>query len=441
MSAGYSAATMEAVTLVLGRRRPEWAVVFAVGCLMLACGVGDEVPPDVPEEPRLASIGDEGVDDAEAERLMALGYVETVPADAGAGDEPDGAQTLDASRVQPGLGFYVNAHLCSADLIDAEGELLRRWSHEPCLKWGNAVLTEGGDVLVIHRLPGDTAEESFRARRVLKLGWDGELLWNADIAAHHDLDLLPDGRVAVLTYRHRLIPSIDPTIPVRDHYVAILSAEGELLEEVSITDILEASPDAFRFRSRRPREHEGSMEIDSIHSNSIEWMRNDSLASQHPFYAPTNFLLCSRNQNSIAIIDWSSKRAVWSWGQGTLSGPHDATVLPSGNILVFDNGLNRRYSRVLEVDPRTDEIVWSYSAAEPKSFFTSHRGASQRLANGNTLITDSAGGRAFEVTSAGRVVWSYLNPNRSEAGDRVVIVRMRRVEQLDPDTPVFGWSD
>ena len=75
------------------------------------------------------------------------------------------------------------------------------------------------------------------------------------------------------------------------------------------------------------------------------------------------------------------------------------------------------------------------------SFFSSHRGAAQRLVNGNTLITDSAGGRAFEVTAEGQVVWSYLNPNRSEAGDRVVIVRMRRVRQLDAEAPEFAWSD
>ncbi len=411
-----------------------------MGAMALACGGGaEDVPSAAAEVQRGAAILDEGIDDAETERLMALGYVEVVPD--GGSNELDGARTLDASRVQAGLNFYVNAHLCSADLIDAKGEVLRSWRHDPCLKWGNAVLTPAGEVVVIHREPGETAEQSFRARRVLKLSWDGDLLWSTALAAHHDLDLMPDGRVAVLTYRHRPIPRIHPSIPVRDHYVALLSAGGELLEEVSLTDILEASPGVFRFRPGRPREHEGSMELDTIHSNSIEWMRNEALAKQHRMYASSNFLLCSRNQNAVMIVDWSSKRVVWSWGQGTLSGPHDATLLSSGNILVFDNGLNRRYSRVLEVDPRTNQVVWSYSAPEPRSFFSSHRGAAQRLANGNTLITDSAAGRAFEVTPEGELVWSYLNPNRSEDGERVVIVRTRRVQQLDARAPRFGWSD
>ena len=36
------------------------------------------------------------------------------------------------------------------------------------------------------------------------------------------------------------------------------------------------------------------------------------------------------------------------------------TMLASGNVLVFDNGVWRGYSRVIEMEPATSEIVWSY---------------------------------------------------------------------------------
>jgi len=42
-------------------------------------------------------------------------------------------------------------------------------------------------------------------------------------------------------------------------------------------------------------------------------------------------------------------------------------------------------------------------------------GAADRLPNGNTLITESDGGRAFEVTQQAEVVWEFYNPHR--AGD------------------------
>ena len=55
----------------------------------------------------------------------------------------------------------------------------------------------------------------------------------------------------------------------------------------------------------------------------------------------------------------------------------------------------------------TLELVWSYHA--PRFFSTNISGA-QRLANGNTLVTEGAGGRVFEVTTDGTIVWEYMNP-------------------------------
>ena len=42
------------------------------------------------------------------------------------------------------------------------------------------------------------------------------------------------------------------------------------------------------------------------------------------------------------------------------------------------------------------------------------------LPNGDTLVTDSEGGRAFEVTAAGEVVWRFDSPHR--APDRPELV-------------------
>jgi hypothetical protein len=118
---------------------------------------------------------------------------------------------------------------------------------------------------------------------------------------------------------------------------------------------------------------------------------------------------------------------MWSWGSGVLSAPHDATLLDNGNILIFDNGVGRNWSRVVEVDPIARQVVWEYHAAEKEDFYSVTRGAAQRLANGNTLITESGRGRLFEVTPEGDIVWEYLNPKRSEDGLPLVVVRARRV--------------
>ena len=70
-------------------------------------------------------------------------------------------------------------------------------------------------------------------------------------------------------------------------------------------------------------------------------------------------------------------------------------------------------------------------AAEPQSFYSMARGANQRLANGNTLVTESDDGRLFEITSEGEVVWEFLNPNMTDEREPSVIVRARRIEGLN----------
>jgi outer membrane protein assembly factor BamB len=70
----------------------------------------------------------------------------------------------------------------------------------------------------------------------------------------------------------------------------------------------------------------------------------------------------------------------------------------------------RATSRVLEINPVTLQLVWSYT--NPRFFSTNISGA-QRLPNGNTLITAGAGGRMFEVTTDGTIVWEYMYPPSS----------------------------
>lgn len=84
-------------------------------------------------------------------------------------------------------------------------------------------------------------------------------------------------------------------------------------------------------------------------------------------------------------------------------------------MLVLDNQGMENMSTVLQFDPYTREILWSYKGDEENPFFTKALGSCQRLPNGNTLITESTMGRAFEVIPEGEIVWEFYNPYR--AGD------------------------
>ncbi len=107
-------------------------------------------------------------------------------------------------------------------------------------------------------------------------------------------------------------------------------------------------------------------------------------------------------------------------GPGELQYPHEATWLESGNVMIFDNGtVERAYSRIVEVDPTTGNIVWEFRTTPAELFFSKARGTCQELPGGNVLIASSNEGEVFGVTRKGEVVWRYVP--RDDKGKRLVI--------------------
>lgn len=403
--------------------------------VLLLGGCGDEPssePTVAPVEPMQdAEPGDEAPSPEDLAHLRALGY--TGVADPLDEEQTAGVQLHDRERAAQGLNLFTNAHTCSTQLMDMEGNILHEWSHTPCHRWGNAILLPNGDLIALGRTPhGKDSHEQYRdARYLMRQSWDGEILWKKRMTAHHDMDVTPDGRTIALTYRHTIYPELNPSVPLQDHILTVLDDAGTVLEEVSLYEVLTSDPAILPFENARPRNAEGRREVDAVHANVVEWVRATPRRGEHPLYDEGKVLVCMRNQDCAAIFDWESRKLVWAWGKGEMIGPHDATMLPDGNLLIFDNGLGRGWSRVLELDPRTNTILWEYRAPDPGSFYTGTRGANQRLSNGNTLIVESDDGHAFEVTPEGEVVWDFINSNLTAKKEPSVIVRMRRYEGMD----------
>jgi len=162
------------------------------------------------------------------------------------------------------------------------------------------------------------------------------------------------------------------------------------------------------------------------HLNAIELLPETPLGMRDPRFRPGNWLICLKNVNLIAILDKETKEIVWHWGVGELDFPHMPRMLENGNMLIFDNGKHRDYSRVLELNPVNYQIVWEYIADPPQNFHSEDQGCNQRLPNGNTLICESNKGRGFEITDQGDIVWNFLSPDIGKKGRRRNIYRMTR---------------
>jgi hypothetical protein len=352
---------------------------------------------------------------AELERLRALGYVDYSPEPAVPGDS--GVTVHDEGRSHPGYNLCTVRPLGRTELTDARGNVLNTWSEEGAEFWSRSLLLDNGDLLVVGaRLP---------ERYILRFSWaNNEVLWRYPAEAHHDIRPAPDGRFVTLTMKNRELPEIDPSTPVRDNALTFFQPGAADVENLSLHDVIAASSEVLSFQ----RVNSKKDLIDLIHANSVRFMAHPQLESRYPMYARGNILVCMRNQDSIALLDPAQRKLVWAWGQGELEGPHDATVLDDGNILIFDNGVRRKWSRVVELDPLSGEIVWEYRAPEPTDFYTASRGGAQRLPNRNTLITESNEGHAFEVNTDGEIVWEYFVPHLDHKGHRATIIRLYRYE-------------
>ncbi|MGH9236519.1 MAG: aryl-sulfate sulfotransferase [Vicinamibacterales bacterium] len=200
--------------------------------------------------------------------------------------------------------------------------------------------------------------------------------------------------------------------------------------------------------------------FDWLHLNSATYLGpNRWFDAGDKRFAPNNVIVSSREASLLAIIARDGS-IVWRLGPnflesdatraiGQIIGQHHAHFIPkglpgAGHLLVFDNGGSSGYgepsgiaprgtgvyaratSRVLEIDPVTLALVWSYTAGA--QFFSTNISGAQRLPNGNTLITEGAGGRVFEVTSDRQIVWEFMNaPANTTTRTPATIYRAYRV--------------
>lgn len=410
-------------------------------------------------------------------RLESLGYVTTVPVAPGDPRRP-GVARHDPSRSFAGLNLFASREESAARLISMDGHEVHRWasgakgrtyawfrehlpSHAPPFLegWNHVALLEDGDLLVVgsHHM-------------LARLGWGSTVEWKLDLPAHHDATVSRDGRIYTLTDGLRTVELDGGIVAFQDDQVVVLSPDGDLLRSISLFDAfggtsrpllrhrLRFIPPAQRARLARLREaaraggeerllfrlmqevargevatHGAAKNIlvhgreeDLFHANSVQVLERDAPG----LWRKGDLLVSVLRLDRIVVIDHVSGRVVWEWGEGVLDEQHHATLQDDGTILVFDNGRRRGFSRILRVDPRRAEIVWSYEGEPRRSFFTASRGGVQALPNGNLLIAETNRGRAFEITPGGAIVWEFftgvLEP-RGEPPRRGAIYRMTRL--------------
>ncbi len=344
----------------------------------------------------------------ELEELRALGYID---------------YSLDASSDRVGVILHDRSRTASGYreqrgvLIDDRGNVAFRLHTQ-----GTSIVTEDGTVYSLSQ-----------KKALIKQTWLGETVWKQELPVHHDLTLTPTGTILIPSkevrqYQGRKV-EFDLVVEFSEAGVELTRwstfdhlAELKRFHDPSPLD----QPSSERSALRQQQSTTFGGDYDYYHLNSVQALPATGLGAEDRRFQEGHWLISMRNLNLILILDRHSKDVVWDFGPGELIGQHMPRMLDDGNILVFDNGgsRDRPYTRVIEIEPTTKEIVWTYTGSPPGSFFSVRCGGAQRLPNGNTLITDHDDGRAFEVTREGEIVWDWYNPTFNEKQERQLVYRM-----------------
>lgn len=409
-------------------------ILLAASFLLCSCG-GEETAVKE-KRPDPAPTGQQtdspAAPDKTNRQLNALGYLTGYRPATG----KENVTIHQPEKAFQGLNLCNGGHGQSAFLTDMDGRLLHRWAYdfnkapiggearkpvkdEKPLFWRRVHLCPNGDLLAVVTGYG-----------LIKVNRDSELIWAAPSPVHHDFFVTDEGLIYALTWRKGILRRIHQKMQVREDFITVFDAEGKQLRRQSLLVAFENSP----FRDYlQPMPGFGHL----LHTNTIE-VFDGSQANRSPLFREGNVLVSMRSLSAIAIVDLELGQVIWA-RTGDWSEQHQPTLLDNGRMLLFDNCGHPDGSKVVEIDPLTGETHWSFEGNEENGFDSPVLGSNSRLPNGNTLITDSVNGRAFEVTPTGEMVWEFYNPSRA-AADQSLIATLLEVQRIDPAL-LGDWID
>ena len=319
-----------------------------------------------------------------------------------------GLLSYNKERATPGFTLFSPTGMPNAHLVNMQGEEVHRWQI-PNAPGNYGYLLENGNLLIANRTNEGPQMLPAKGGQLLELDWQGQVVWeHVDHAQHHDFRRLPNGNTIYAAWRlleAEEMQQIHGGLPGSEHPDGIYC---DVIREVAPSGATVWEWDAVRdFDPATVPLMPGAWRKEYAHCNTIAPCANGDI------------IINQRMNGLMAIIDKESKAVKWSMANHEFGQQHDVQELENGNLLFFANGATlagfhgpETGSRVIEMNPATNEIVWEYFGVPPNSFFSWFVSGCQRLESGNTLICEGVWGRIFEVTPEREIVWDFAHPNQ-----------------------------
>ncbi len=280
--------------------------------------------------------------------------------------------------------------------------------------------------------PDGSVVFNFEYQGTVKLDRCGRRLWSLEANSHHTVSPAAGGGYwiggrRIVNRRHD--PAFHPmtnarreTGRIEDDEILRVSAGGEVLARKSVFEVMMAN--GLEPLLTATGETLGPDELadnEILHLNSIEEL-TPALAPAFPQFAAGDLVLSVRDYNLVMVVrpaDWSVR---WH-STGPWLRQHSARFLADGRIAVFNNNDYHfallaedrsdpsvpLRSSVLAVDPATGRQEVLYGDRDGEALGSVVRGAIQPLPEGGIMVTETEGGRAFQVDRARNIVWEYIN--------------------------------
>ncbi len=372
--------------------------------------------------------------------------------------EGDGVTVLDVDRVWPGytLMSAMWGEQLGFRLVNLKGEILHEWPVSFNAVWPAAdhlrIQPHDWDT-VIHGFvvyPNGNITFNFEHHGTVAIDSCSNVIWKLPRETHHDIYRAESGNLWIpdsklVTQKDPRFPLLSP--PFYEELILQVSPSGEVLQEISVLDILAES--GYGGLLVDPAENVGGGNwkgtvkkdlVDITHLNDVDILPG-RLAEKFALFDKGDMLLSLRNLDLLIVVDSKTHKIKWA-KTGPWLMQHDPDFGADGKILVYDNRARNwatpagKGSRILEVDPVSRKVNVRYQGSKEHPFFSSQMGTQQALPNGNLLITEPDGGRVIEVANSGEIVWEYVN--RWSANKVAIISGAKRIDADFFEEATFG---
>lgn len=311
----------------------------------------------------------------------------------------------------------------SARIMDMNGKTLHEWPVDWFDIWGegarhvpDAKRPKSRPGTHIHGAvvtPDGGLVFNFEELGLVRLDRTGNVVWRLPYQTHHSVHVDDNGHfwVCGLKRRDTRVPEYPNYAPPFSEYTVLeVDPDGAIVREISVFDLFVRNDLRGLLYLSTLAKRITEVSGDTLHLNDVETFPR----SMEPgIFDAGDVMISLRNINTVVVFQPETLKIKWVC-VGAFVRQHDPDFLDGNTISVFDNNNTGTRetgatSRIVTISARTGQQTVAFEGSDSTPFFTDIMGKHQWLPDGRLLITESAGGRAFEVDANGTVIWEFVN--------------------------------